>query len=99
MSILPRFPKPGQREGLITLTTKQRAEKRKALYLKQCGICACGCGKRMSEEYGRMDSCTLEHITPQPAGHAKNDRDDNLEATRWDHNISKGSRRIKRTKP
>lgn len=96
---LPAFPKPSQLEGLITLTTKQRAEKRKALFVKQNGICACGCGKPMSEEYGRMDSCTLEHIEPQPAGHAKNDRDDNLCATRWDHNVAKGSKRIRRTEP
>lgn len=94
MTELRAFPKPAELEGIVTLTPAQRAHKRTELYHKQRGICACGCGRRMSWEQDRMDTATLDHIQPQPMGHAKNDNDTNLRVIRWECNSRKGSRRI-----
>ncbi len=88
------FLKPSQLEGKITLTPRQRAKKRLELFGKQGGICACGCGKIMSWSQGSMDTATLEHIVPEPAGCPKRDNDDNLCVTRWECNVKKGSKRI-----
>ena len=85
--------KPHQLEGKITLTQAQRAKKRAELYRKQSGQCADGCQKPMIEMQGYMDSATLEHIIPEPAGCKKRDNDDNLCVTRWECNMRKGSRR------
>lgn len=95
---LPAFPKPGQLEGIVTLTQAQRANKRQELYHRQCGMCACGpdskgCGRKMSRTVGEMDSAELDHITPQPAGCKKQDADFNLRCVRRDCNSKKGSQR------
>ena len=86
--------KPHQLEQKITLTMEQRAEKRKQLFYKQGGLCACGCGRRMILDSGYFGSATLDHIAPEPAGCKKRDNDDNLRAVRYDCNAVKGSRRI-----
>lgn len=86
------FPKPCEVEDIVTLTTAQRAHKRQELFHKQRGKCA-ECGRQMSQEYDRMDSCTLGHIVIQPMGHKKNDSDSNLQAECWTCNVKKGSRR------
>lgn len=85
--------KPHQLEGKVTLTPKQRAQKRWELFEKQCGICACGCGRPMCWLQGEMETATLEHIIPEPAGCPKRDNDDNLCVTRYECNMRKGSRR------
>jgi hypothetical protein len=93
MSAIQPLLKPNQLEGKTTLTPKQRAEKRKELFKKQRGICACGCGQQMSDDHGYFSSATLEHVIPEPMGCKKNDNDSNLAAFRWDCNVNKGSRR------
>lgn len=77
------FPKPSEVENHVHLTPDERRAKRKELYMAQFGMCAC-CGEPMSPYPGRMDSCTLDHIEPQPMGHSKNDADSNLQALRFD---------------
>lgn len=89
---LRAFPKPAEIEGIITISPAKRAHKRNELFHKQRGKCA-ECGRKMSLEHDRMDSCTLDHIEPQPMGHAKNDADRNLRAVCWTCNAKKGSRR------
>lgn len=93
MSELRAFQKPSEIEGIVTLTPKQKAVKRRCLFDLQCGVCACGCGRPMSWSVGQMDSATLEHITPRPAGCKKQDADFNLQCFRFDCNSNKGSRR------
>lgn len=85
--------KPFQQENRITLTERQRAKKRRELYNSQFGICA-ECGQTMIWEPGFMNSASLDHITPQPAGCKKDDRDKNLRVICWADNAKKGSRRI-----
>lgn len=92
MSTLPRFAKPWQLEGIVTLTPAQRAKYRRELFDLQCGICACGCGEPMCWEQGRMDTCTLDHEVIRPAGCAKQDK--YLRACRWDCNMRRGSKRL-----
>jgi len=85
--------KPYQLEGRITLSPRERAKKRVQFYYAQRGLCA-DCSKGMSLQPDRMDSCTLDHIVPQPAGCKKDDRDDNLRAVCFECNAKKGSKRI-----
>lgn len=40
-----------------------------------------------------MNSATLDHIKPQPAGCFKDDRDENLRIICWADNARKGSKR------
>lgn len=87
------FPKPAELEGIVTLSKVQRAHKRQELFHKQRGRCA-ECGRKMSQESDRMDSCTLDHKEPQPMGHRKDDRDGNLRAVCFSCNAKKGSKRI-----
>lgn len=84
--------KPNQIEGKITLTPKQRAVKRRELFLAQRGICACGCGQRMIWELGYFASATLDHKKVEPMGCKKRDNDDNLRCLRYDCNAAKGSK-------
>lgn len=84
--------KPNQIEGKVTLTPKQRARKRLKLYRDQGARCA-ACGKYMYWDSGWANSATLDHIKPQPAGCAKDDRDENLRVVCWGCNSEKGSRR------
>lgn len=86
------FPKPSEAEGKITLSPAQRVEKRRELFNAQGGICA-ECGRAMVWEMGFMNSCTLDHIVPQPAGAKKRDNPDNLRAICWSDNFVKGSKR------
>lgn len=87
--------KPHQQEGRVTLTDKQRAAKREELFIAQSGICAeKECGQSMIWEPGFMNSASLDHITPQPAGCKKDDRDENLRIICWSCNSKKGSKRI-----
>lgn len=88
----PPLLKPQQISGKITLTPKQRARKRLKLYRDQGARCA-ECGGWMIWESGFMNSATLDHITPQPAGCAKDDRDENLRLICWKDNYEKGSKR------
>ena len=88
------FPKPAEVERLETKTPLQRRATRLTLYLKQGGICACGCNRSMTLESDRMDSCTLDHRMPNKMGCRKQDADHNLRALRWDCNSAKGSKRI-----
>lgn len=85
--------KPHQKEGRITLTAKQRADKREELFIAQSGICL-ECNEGMTDIPGFMNSVTLDHKTPQPAGCKKDDRDENLRAICWRCNSIKGSKRI-----
>lgn len=87
------FLKPSQIEGKITLTPKERAQKRFDLFVQQKGICADGCGKPMLLSLGSFDSATLDHIRPEPKGCPKRDNNDNLRVIRWECNMKKGSRR------
>lgn len=91
--MLPAFPKPHQAEGKVTLSPKERAKKRVELYYKQRGICA-DCGGTMTLQHDRMDSCTLDHIIPEPAGCPKNDADSNLRDVCFQCNSNKGSKRL-----
>lgn len=94
MSTLRAFPKPAELEGLVTLTPAQRTHKRLELFILQAGVCACGCGRKMSNSVGYPDSAELEHVTPRPAGCKKQDADFNLRVCRRDCNSKKGSQRI-----
>jgi len=94
VSELRAFPKPHEIEQIVSLTPKQRANKRRELFDQQCGICACGCGRPMVWPQGQMDTCTVDHRVIRPAGCKKQDADFNLRALRWDCNVQKGSRRI-----
>lgn len=84
--------KPHQQEGRITLTERQRREKREELFVAQCGMCL-QCHIHMTDIAGFMNSATLDHITPQPAGCSKDDRDENLRVICWACNAKKGSQR------
>lgn len=85
------FPKPSA--GKVTLTPAQRKVKREKLFREQKGRC-CYCECRMTLEPFLMNSCTLEHIVPEPAGCAKNDADSNLKAACFACNANKGSKRV-----
>jgi len=91
--------KPWQLEGSETKTPAQKRAKKLELFKKQRGICACGCNRPMTLEGGRMDTATLEHITPNKMGCRKNDADKNLAVTRWDCNQKKGSQRVWKGNP
>jgi hypothetical protein len=84
--------KPKDREGLVSLTPKERRKIRFELFNEQHGICACGCGQRMTLIQYQYNSVTLEHKKVQPMGHKKDDRRENLCATRWECNAKKGSK-------
>lgn len=90
---LRAFPKPCELEGIETKTAKQKRATRTTLFIQQGALCGCGCGRRMTLEADRMDSCTLDHQKPNKAGCRKQDADWNLKAYRWDCNFKKGSRR------
>ena len=93
MTELPAFPKPSQIEGHVRLSKREKQKLTLELYYEQSGICACGCGWAMSLNPGQFDSVELDHIKPQPMGHAKNDARENLRAVRHVCNSRKGSRR------
>ena len=92
--MLRAFPKPKELEGIVTLTKAQKTAKRKELFKAQRGRCACGCGRLMTLELDRLDTCTIDHATPNKMGCLKQDADHNLRALRFDCNASKGSKRL-----
>lgn len=92
---LLKHSKPSLAEGITTISPAERANRRNLLYWQQDGMCACGCGQRMTLVPDRMDTCTLDHITPNKMGCKKNDNWDNLRAVRFDCNSDKGSKRIR----
>ena len=86
------FAKPRDREGKLTLTPVARRQKRLELYCTQGKRCAeCGCWMTLTPDC--MNTATLDHKRPQPAGCAKDDRDENLQCLCWKCNTEKGSRR------
>lgn len=87
------FPKPCELENVVSLNPAQRAHKRQELFHKQRGRCGY-CGRKMSQEHDRMDSCTLEHKNPRPMGCKKQDADFNLMAVCFTCNSKKGSKRL-----
>jgi 5-methylcytosine-specific restriction endonuclease McrA len=93
MTDLPAWPKPHQLEGHEHLSPKEKRKVLRQLFHEQGGICGCGCNRSMMLLSDYFESATLDHIKPQPMGHAKNDARSNLRAVRWDCNGKKGSRR------
>jgi 5-methylcytosine-specific restriction endonuclease McrA len=87
------FQKPAAAEGKLTLSPAQRKLRLDALCRAQGGLCAI-CGRRMTREYGYLRTATLDHIKPQPAGCAKDDRPENHQAVCFECNAKKGSQRI-----
>lgn len=92
MTDLLAFPKPKDAEGKVTLSPAQRKVRLNALCCSQAGLCAI-CGRQMTREYGSLRTATLDHITPQPAGCAKDDRPENHQAACFECNSKKGSKR------
>lgn len=86
------FPKPFEKEGLISLSRKKRREKRLELFEKQNRLCA-ECGKRMTLEPDLPNSCTLGHKIINKMACRKNDDPRNLQAECWECNYKKGSKR------
>lgn len=89
------FPKPHEVDKIETKTPKEKLSHRVFLYALQNGICACGCGRKMSLALDLMSTCTLDHIMPNKAGCRKQDANWNLRALRFDCNAKKGSKRLK----
>lgn len=84
--------KPSEAEGKVTLSVRERREKKLELYEKQGWRCAqCGC--RLHLELGRWNTAELDHIRPQPMGCAKDDRESNLQVLCHRCNAEKGSQR------
>ena len=86
------FPKPSEREGKIVLTKAQERKKLDELCAKQNNCCA-RCGIIMVRGVDSLNTATLDHIKPEPAGCKKRGNDSNLEALCWLCNTQKGSKR------
>ena len=88
------FPKPSEREGKQTLSPKQR----KALLDAHCekqGMRCITCSQPMTRKPYHMNTATLGHRNPQPAGCKKDDRPANiLGAQCWKCNYEQGSKRL-----
>ena len=83
------LPKPKEREGKVTLKAKDQRAQLLRKITEQHGLCywckvPLGAGLRYP---------TRDHVQPQPAGCAKDDRDSNVVAACWSCNFQKGSKR------
>ncbi len=87
------FDKPSVREGRVSLSPKQRKALLDRFCAKQAMLCVtCNC--RMTREVGVMNTATLGHRNPQPAGCKKDDRPENLLGAQcWSCNTKRGSKR------
>jgi 5-methylcytosine-specific restriction endonuclease McrA len=90
--VLAAFPKPNDMEGKVTLTPDERRLRKLELLNVQHMKCAT-CGTRLTLKPGFFNSAELDHIKPQPAGCAKDDRDENLQVLCWKCNAEKSSKR------
>jgi len=89
--ILPAFPKPKDLEGKVTLAARKARSQLDLKIIEQNNKCAiCGGEMDASSEYYMP---TRDHIKPEPAGCAKDDRDENIRAAHWICNYRKGSKR------
>jgi len=87
------FPKPKDVEHKLTLSPDARRKKLDKFCEAQkmrCVTCQC----RMTREPYRLNTATLGHRNPQPAGCAKDDSDDNLLGAQcFKCNAERGSKR------
>jgi hypothetical protein len=91
------LPKPAEREGRETLTASQRRECKLKHFRKQKGKC-CSCGRPMTLEPGWLNTATLGHRNPQPAGCSKDDRPENILGCQcFLCNAKQGSKRVDRS--
>ena len=87
------YEKPRHKEGIVTLSQKEKTRLRRLFYAKQKAICGCGCGRFMTLVLGEINTAELEHHIPNKMGCVKNDAPSNLFSVwRSDCNARKGSR-------
>ena len=92
--MIPDLRKPKDREGKITLTSRQRRVLLDEHCEKQNMRCA-ACGQAMTRKPYHMNTATLGHQTPQPMGCKKDDRPENIiGAICWKDNYEQGSKRL-----
>lgn len=93
MTDLLPYPKPRDKEGRVTLSAKERRALLDEFCAKQNMRCVtCNC--RMTREPDQMNTASLGHKDPQPAGCRKRDNPDNIIGAQCIRcNFIRGSRR------
>jgi hypothetical protein len=87
------FQKPKDQEGKVTLSKRKCREQLERKIREQRNLCHY-CVRPMNRIPGNLRCATRDHVTPQPAGCAKDDRDENIVAACFECNMNKGSQRL-----